>query len=165
HFVEHVITYKNEFAADYEPYTLTFTRGENNEGVLSIESKEGSISQRTINLNEYETAINIINEHVTKENIHNTVQSLTEKDISKINSSDKHHKISSEESIKSQLYSDQKKYADLLLHSEKNTEWYKYASSEERYDKFKNSSKEIKNTYKQIVLAQKKLNQMKYINK
>src|SRR5699024_296973 len=118
------------------------------EGVLSIESKEGSISQRTINLNEYETAINIINEHVTKENIHNTVQSLTEKDISKINSSDKHHKISSEESIKSQLYSDQKKYADLLLHSEKNTEWYKYASSEERYDKFKNSSKEIKNTYK-----------------
>ncbi|MGR2765539.1 hypothetical protein, partial [Escherichia coli] len=105
HFVEHVITYKNEFAADYEPYTLTFTRGENNEGVLSIESKEGSISQRTINLNEYETAINIINEHVTKENIHNTVQSLTEKDISKINSSDKHHKISSEESIKSQLYS------------------------------------------------------------
>ncbi|HGA2750487.1 TPA: hypothetical protein ACIR1M_004693, partial [Escherichia coli] len=164
HFVEHVITYKNEFAADYEPYTLTFTRGENNEGVLSIESKEGSISQRTINLNEYETAINIINEHVTKENIHNTVQSLTEKDISKINSSDKHHKISSEESIKSQLYSDQKKYADLLLHSEKNTEWYKYASSEERYDKFKNSSKEIKNTYKQIVLAQKKLNQMKYIN-
>ncbi|HHH3786533.1 TPA: hypothetical protein ACPZES_004689, partial [Escherichia coli] len=156
---------KNEFAADYEPYTLTFTRGENNEGVLSIESKEGSISQRTINLNEYETAINIINEHVTKENIHNTVQSLTEKDISKINSSDKHHKISSEESIKSQLYSDQKKYADLLLHSEKNTEWYKYASSEERYDKFKNSSKEIKNTYKQIVLAQKKLNQMKYINK
>ncbi|HDP7863237.1 TPA: hypothetical protein P7B10_000075 [Escherichia coli] len=165
HFVEHVITYKNEFAADYEPYTLTFTRGENNEGVLSIESKEGSISQRTINLNEYETAINIINEHVTKENIHNTVQSLTEKDISKINSSDKHHKISSEESIKSQLYSDQKKYADLLLHSEKNTEWYKYASSEERYDKFKNSSKKIKNTYKQIVLAQKKLNQMKYINK
>ncbi|MCJ8663181.1 hypothetical protein MWG67_25280, partial [Escherichia coli] len=143
----------------------TFTRGENNEGVLSIESKEGSISQRTINLNEYETAINIINEHVTKENIHNTVQSLTEKDISKINSSDKHHKISSEEIIKSQLYSDQKKYADLLLHSEKNTEWYKYASSEERYDKFKNSSKEIKNTYKQIVLAQKKLNQMKYINK
>ncbi len=132
---------------------------------MSIESKEGSISQRTINLNEYETAINIINEHVTKENIHNTVQSLTEKDISKINSSDKHHKISSEESIKSQLYSDQKKYADLLLHSEKNTEWYKYASSEERYDKFKNSSKEIKNTYKQIVLAQKKLNQMKYINK
>ena len=132
---------------------------------MSIESKEGSISQRTINLNEYETAINIINEHVTKENIHNTVQSLTEKDISRINSSDKHHKISSEESIKSQLYSDQKKYADLLLHSEKNTEWYKYASSEERYDKFKNSSKEIKNTYKQIVLAQKKLNQMKYINK
>ncbi len=124
---------------------------------MSIESKEGSISQRTINLNEYETAINIINEHVTKENIHNTVQSLTEKDISKINSSDKHHKISSEESIKSQLYSDQKKYADLLLHSEKNTEWYKYASSEERYDKFKNSSKEIKNTYKQIVLAQKKI--------
>ena len=55
-FVEHVITYKNEFAADYEPYTLTFTRGENNEGVLSIESKEGSISQRTINLNEYETS-------------------------------------------------------------------------------------------------------------
>ena len=36
---------------------------------------------------------------------------------------------------------------------------------EERYDKFKNSSKEIKNTYKQIVQAQKKLNQMKYINK
>ena len=35
----------------------------------------------------------------------------------------------------------------------------------ERYDKFKNSSKEIKNTYKQIVQAQKKLNQMKYINK
>lgn len=35
----------------------------------------------------------------------------------------------------------------------------------ERYDKFKNSSKEIKNTHKQIVQAQKKLNQMKYINK
>lgn len=84
HFVEHVITYKNEFAADYEPYTLTFTRGENNEGILSVESKEGFISQRTINLNEYETAINIINEHVIKENIHNTVQSPTEKDISKI---------------------------------------------------------------------------------
>ena len=45
HFVEHVITYKNEFAADYEPYTLTFTRGENNEGILSVESKEGFISQ------------------------------------------------------------------------------------------------------------------------
>lgn len=90
-----------------------------------------------------------------KENTHNTVQSLTEKDISKINSSDKPYKTSSEESIKSQLYSDQKKYADLLQHSEKNTEWYKYASSEERYDKFKNSSKEIKNTYKQIVQAQK----------
>lgn len=165
HFVEHVITYKNEFAADYEPYTLTFTRGENNEGILSVESKEGFISQRTINLNEYETAINIINEHVIKENIHNTVQSPTEKDISKINSSDKPYKTSSEESIKSQLYSDQKKYTDLLLHSEKNTEWYKYASSVERYDKFKNSSKEIKNTYKQIVQTQKKLNQMKYINK
>ncbi len=109
HFVEHVITYKNEFAADYEPYTLTFTRGENNEGILSVESKEGFISQRTINLNEYETAINIINEHVIKENIHNTVQSPTEKDISKINSSDKPYKTSSEESIKSQLYSDQKK--------------------------------------------------------
>ena len=68
HFVEHVITYKNEFAADYEPYTLTFTRGENNEGILSVESKEGFISQRTINLNEYEAAINIINEHVAKEN-------------------------------------------------------------------------------------------------
>ncbi|HDI6310682.1 TPA: hypothetical protein POA54_000256, partial [Escherichia coli] len=91
--------------------------------------------------------------------------SPTEKDISKINSSDKPYKTSSEESIKSQLYSDQKKYTDLLLHSEKNTEWYKYASSVERYDKFKNSSKEIKNTYKQIVQAQKKLNQMKYINK
>ncbi|HDH7504585.1 TPA: hypothetical protein PJG60_004986, partial [Escherichia coli] len=132
---------------------------------MSVESKEGFISQRTINLNEYETAINIINEHVIKENIHNTVQSPTEKDISKINSSDKPYKTSSEESIKSQLYSDQKKYTDLLLHSEKNTEWYKYASSVERYDKFKNSSKEIKNTYKQIVQAQKKLNQMKYINK
>lgn len=46
---------------------------------LSVESKEGFISQRTINLNEYETAINIINEHVIKENIHNTVQSPTEK--------------------------------------------------------------------------------------
>lgn len=83
HFVEHVITYKNEFAADYEPYTLTFTRGENNEGILSVESKEGFISQRTINLNEYETAINIINEHVIKENIHNTVQSPTEKTFQK----------------------------------------------------------------------------------
>ncbi|MCV4932726.1 hypothetical protein OFC23_30095, partial [Escherichia coli] len=85
-------TYKNEFAADYEPYTLTFTRGENNEGILSVESKEGFISQRTINLNEYETAINIINEHVINENIHNTVQSPSEKDISKINSSDKSYK-------------------------------------------------------------------------
>ncbi|EIZ2885942.1 hypothetical protein MO083_000668 [Escherichia coli] len=165
HFVEHVITYKNEFAADYEPYTLTFTRGENNEGVLSIESKEGFLSERTINLNEYETAINIINEHVAKENIHNTDQTLTEKDISKTNDSDKHHKISSEESIKSQLHSKQKEYTDLLLHSEKNTEGYKYTSSEERYDIFKNSSKKIKNTYEQIVQAQKKLNQMKYINK
>ncbi|HDV2595860.1 TPA: hypothetical protein RHZ08_004524, partial [Escherichia coli] len=126
HFVEHVITYKNEFAADYEPYTLTFTRGENNEGVLSIESKEGFLSERTINLNEYEAAINIINEHVAKENIHNTDQTLTEKDISKTNDSDKHHKISSEESIKSQLHSKQKEYTDLLLHSEKNTEGYKY---------------------------------------
>lgn len=165
HFVEHVITYKNEFAADYEPYTLTFTRGENNEGVLSIESKEGFLSERTINLNEYEAAINIINEHVAKENIHNTDQTLTEKDISKTNDSDKHHKISSEESIKSQLHSKQKEYTDLLLHSEKNTEGYKYTSSEERYDIFKNSSKKIKNTYEQIVQAQKKLNQMKYINK
>ncbi|EFI5717999.1 hypothetical protein GW236_00440 [Escherichia coli] len=165
HFVEHVITYKNEFAADYEPYTLTFTRGENNEGILSVESKEGFISQRTINLNEYETAINIINEHVIKENIHNTVQSPTEKDISKINSSDKPYKTSSKESIKSQLYSDQKNIQTCYYILIKNTEWYKYASSEERYDKFKNSSKEIKNTYKQIVQAQKKLNQMKYINK
>lgn len=110
---------------------------------MSVESKEGFISQRTINLNEYETAINIINEHVIKENIHNTVQSPTEKDISKINSSDKPYKTSSEESIKVN-FTAIKKYTDLLLHSEKNTEWYKYASSVERYDKFKNSSKEIK---------------------
>ena len=165
HFVEHVITYKNEFAEDYEPYTLTFTRGENNEGVLSIESKEGFLSERTINLNEYETAINIINEHVAKENINDKIQTLTDKDTPKITNSDKIYKFIHELNIRTQLYSKQKEYTDLLLHSEKNTEWYKYASSEERYDKFKNSSKEIKNTYKQIVLAQKKLNQMKYINK
>ena len=165
HFVEHVITYKNEFAEDYEPYTLTFTRGENNEGVLSIESKEGFLSERTINLNEYETAINIINEHVAKENINNKIQTLTDKDTPKITNSDKIYKFIHELNIRTQLYSKQKEYTDLLLHSEKNTEWYKYTSSEERYDVFKNSSKKIENTYKQIVQAQKKLKQMKYINK
>lgn len=165
HFVEHVITYKNEFAEDYEPYTLTFTRGENNEGVLSIESKEGFLSQRTINLNEYETAINIINEHVAKENINNKIQTLTDKDTPKITYSDKIYKFIHELNIRTQLYSKQKEYTDLLLHSEKNTEWYKYTSSEERYDVFKNSSKKIENTYKQIVQAQKKLKQLKYINK
>ncbi|HAH0865549.1 TPA: hypothetical protein GFY00_04085 [Escherichia coli] len=165
HFVEHVITYKNEFAEDYEPYTLTFTRGENNEGVLSIESKEGFLSERTINLNEYETAINIINEHVAKENINNKIQTLTDKDTPKITNSDKLYKFIRELNIRTQLYSKQKEYIDLLLHSEKNTEWYKYTSSEERYDVFKNSSKKIENTYKQIVQAQKKLKQMKYINK
>ncbi|EHR9216089.1 hypothetical protein KUS44_001150, partial [Escherichia coli] len=165
HFVEHVITYKNEFAEDYEPYTLTFTRGENNEGVLSIESKEGFLSERTINLNEYETAINIINEHVAKENINNKIQTLTDKDTPKITNSDKIYKFIHELNIRTQLYSKQKEYTDLLLHSEKNTEWYKYTSSGERYDVFKNSSKKIENTYKQIVQAQKKLKQMKYINK
>lgn len=141
HFVEHVITYKNEFAEDYEPYTLTFTRGENNEGVLSIESKEGFLSERTINLNEYETAINIINEHVAKENINNKIQTLTDKDTPKITNSDKIYKFIHELNIRTQLYSKQKEYTDLLLHSEKNTEWYKYTSSGERYDVFKNSSK------------------------
>lgn len=165
HFVEHVITYKNEFAEDYEPYTLTFTRGENNEGVLSIESKEGFLSERTINLNEYETAINIINEHVAKENINNKIQTLTDKDTPKITNSDKIYKFIHELNIRTQLYSKQKEYTDLLLHSEKNTEWYKYTSSGERYDVFKNSSKKIENTYKQIVQAKKKLKQMKYINK
>ena len=165
HFVEHVITYKNEFAEDYEPYTLTFTLGENNEGVLSIESKEGFLSERTINLNEYETAINIINEHVAKENINNKIQTLTDKDTPKITNSDKIYKFIHELNIRTQLYSKQKEYTDLLLHSEKNTEWYKYTSSGERYDVFKNSSKKIENTYKQIVQAQKKLKQMKYINK
>ncbi|EGB72649.1 hypothetical protein ERFG_01085 [Escherichia coli TW10509] len=132
---------------------------------MSIESKEGFLSERTINLNEYETAINIINEHVAKENINNKIQTLTDKDTPKITNSDKIYKFIHELNIRTQLYSKQKEYTDLLLHSEKNTEWYKYTSSGERYDVFKNSSKKIENTYKQIVQAQKKLKQMKYINK